>query len=296
MNQEYQSGFVALIGRPNVGKSTLLNRILQQKVSIVSDKAQTTRNKIAGIYTTANRQIVFVDTPGIHKPKHRLGQWMRKETMDALEDVDAVIFMVAVTDKMGPGDKYIMNMLQSLTVPVYLVINKIDCVPKIELFKIIDEYRKQFVFQEIIPLSAASGEQVDVLLDVVGQNLPVGPQYYPEEMVTDRTERNIISEIIREKLLLRTKEEIPHTIAVEIEEITTRKKGMIYIRAVIYVERDSQKKIVIGKGGSVIRAVGADSRKEIQELMNSPIYLDLWVKVAPDWRNKDRALKALGYE
>ncbi len=296
MNEKYRSGFVALVGRPNVGKSTLLNRILEQKVSIVSDKAQTTRNKLLGIYTEDDFQIVFIDTPGIHKPKHRLGEWMRKEALESFKDVDVVVFMVAANETCGPGDRYIIERLKKISVPVYLAINKIDCIKKEALLEVIDTYRNLFSFKEIIPISAASGEQVDVLLKLLGENLPSGPQYFPEDMVTDRPERNIIAEIIREKLLLNTKEEVPHAIAVEIEEITTRKNGTIYIRAVIYVERESQKKIVIGKKGALLRTVGAESRIDIQKLMEAPIYLDLWVKVAPDWRNKKRALKELGYE
>lgn len=296
MSKNFKSGFVALIGRPNVGKSTLLNSILKQKVSIVSDKAQTTRNKVLGVYTESNKQIVFIDTPGVHKPKHRLGHWMRKETFDALEDIDAVVFMVAVMDRCGTGDKYIAQVLKKLNKPIYLVISKIDTASKADMLKTIKEYQHLMSFAEIIPISAISGSQVDVLLSILGEGLPQGPLYYPEDMVTDRPERNIVGEIIREKLLLETKEEIPHAIAVEVEEINKRNNGITYIRAVIYVERESQKRIVIGKKGSVLKTVGEYSRKEIQELMNGSVYLDIWVKISPDWRNKDRALKALGYE
>lgn len=295
MTDTYTSGFVALIGRPNVGKSTLLNRILQQKVSIVSNKAQTTRNKILGVYTEPQRQIIFIDTPGIHKPKHKLGETMRKEALDAMKEVDAVVFMVPANEKSGPGDQYIIEKLKQVTVPVFLVINKTDTVPKEEILQIIDRYRKLYDFREIIPISALDGTQVEELLQAVGAAMPAGPQYFPEDMVTDRPERNIIAEIIREKLLHKTRDEIPHAIAVDIEEITKRDNGMLYVRAVILVERTGQKRIVIGAKGSVLRDVGAESRREVQNLLGSPVYLDLWVKVAPDWRNKERALKELGY-
>ena len=296
MSDVFRSGFIALIGRPNVGKSTLLNRILQQKISIVSDKAQTTRDKIMGVYTQPDFQMVFVDTPGIHKPRHKLGEKMRKEALDALNEVDAVLFMVAADERFGPGTQYILDRLQTLTIPVYLAINKIDQITPEKLLPLIDGYRQKFNFTEIVPISARDGYQVDTLLDVLRDNLPEGPQYYPEDMVTDRPERNIMAELIREKILHMTRDEVPHAIGVEMEEIAQRKNGKWYVRAVIYVERDSQKRIIIGKNGALLRAIGAESRADIEKLMNGSVYLDLWVKVAPDWRNKDRMLKELGYE
>lgn len=296
MNDAFRSGFIALIGRPNVGKSTLLNRILQQKVSIVSDKAQTTRDKIMGVYTQPDFQMVFVDTPGIHKPRHKLGEKMRKEALDALNEVDAVLFMVAADERFGPGTQYILDRLETLTIPVYLAINKIDQITPEKLLPLIDSYRQKFNFTEIVPISARDGYQIDVLLNVLRDHLPEGPQYYPEDMVTDRPERNIMAELIREKILHVTRDEVPHAIGVEMEEITQRENGKWYVRAVIYVERDSQKRIIIGKNGALLRTIGAESRADIETLMNGSVYLDLWVKVAPDWRNKDRMLKELGYE
>ncbi|KWZ76022.1 ribosome biogenesis GTPase Era [Anaerococcus hydrogenalis] len=296
MNDVFRSGFIALIGRPNVGKSTLLNRILQQKISIVSDKAQTTRDKIMGVYTQPDFQMVFVDTPGIHKPRHKLGEKMRKEALDALNEVDAVLFMVAADERFGPGTQYILDRLQTLTIPVYLAINKIDQITPEKLLPLIDSYRQKFNFTEIVPISARDGYQIDTLLDVLRDHLPEGPQYYPEDMVTDRPERNIMAELIREKILHVTRDEVPHAIGVEMEEITQRENGKWYVRAVIYVERDSQKRIIIGKNGALLRTIGAESRADIETLMNGSVYLDLWVKVAPDWRNKDRMLKELGYE
>lgn len=296
MNDVFRSGFIALVGRPNVGKSTLLNRILQQKISIVSDKAQTTRDKIMGVYTQPDFQMVFVDTPGIHKPCHKLGEKMRKEALDALNEVDAILFMVAADERFGPGTQYILDRLQTLTIPVYLAINKIDQITPEKLLPLIDSYRQKFNFTEIVPISARDGYQIDTLLDVLRDHLPEGPQYYPEDMVTDRPERNIMAELIREKILHVTRDEVPHAIGVEMEEITQRENGKWYVRAVIYVERDSQKRIIIGKNGSLLRTIGAESRADIEKLMNGSVYLDLWVKVAPDWRNKDRMLKELGYE
>lgn len=296
MNDVFRSGFIALIGRPNVGKSTLLNRILQQKISIVSDKAQTTRDKIMGVYTQPDFQMVFVDTPGIHKPRHKLGEKMRKEALDALNEVDAVLFMVAADERFGPGTQYILDRLETLTIPVYLAINKIDQITPEKLLPLIDSYRQKFNFTEIVPISARDGYQIDTLLEVLRDHLPEGPQYYPEEMITDRPERNIMAELIREKILHVTRDEVPHAVGVEMEEVTQRENGKWYVRAVIYVERDSQKRIIIGKNGTLLRTIGAESRADIETLMNGSVYLDLWVKVAPDWRNKDRMLKELGYE
>ncbi len=296
MSQEYRSGFIALIGRPNVGKSTLLNYLLGQKISIVSDKAQTTRNKILGVYSQPHYQMVFIDTPGIHKPKHKLGEWMRQETMDAIKEVDALVLMASALDQIGPGDRYISDLLKTVEQPVLLAINKIDLVQRERLLAVIDNYRKLLPFAAIVPISAQTGAYVDDLVNELVSCLPPGPQYFPEDMVTDRPERNIIAEIIREKLLLRTREELPHALAVEIEEITTRNNGTIYVRAVIYVERNSQKQIVIGKNGEVLREVGRDSRMDIEELLHANVYLDVWVKVAADWRNRKQFLQQLGYE
>ncbi len=296
MNEEYRSGFVALVGRPNVGKSTLLNYLLGQKISIVSDKAQTTRNKIMGVYTQPQYQMVFVDTPGVHKPKHQLGEWMRQETLDAIKEVDAIVMMTVATDRIGPGDRYTLDLLKDGRRPVILAINKIDLVKRESLLAYIDEWRKLYPFTAVVPISAQTGAGVAELVAELERGLRVGPQYFPDDMVTDRPERNIIAEIIREKLLLRTREELPHALAVDVEEISTRDNGTVYVRAVIYVERDSQKRIVIGKNGSVLREVGRDSRADIQTLMHAKVYLDVWVKVAADWRNRKKLLQQLGYE
>lgn len=296
MNEEYRSGFVALVGRPNVGKSTLLNYLLGQKISIVSDKAQTTRNKIMGVYTQPQYQMVFVDTPGVHKPKHQLGEWMRQETLDAIKEVDAIVMMTVATDRIGPGDRYTLDLLKDGRPPVILAINKIDLVKRESLLAYIDEWRKLYPFTAVVPISAQTGAGVAELVAELERGLRVGPQYFPDDMVTDRPERNIIAEIIREKLLLRTREELPHALAVDVEEISTRDNGTVYVRAVIYVERDSQKRIVIGKNGSVLREVGRDSRADIQTLMHAKVYLDVWVKVAADWRNRKKLLQQLGYE
>lgn len=296
MNEEYRSGFVALVGRPNVGKSTLLNYLLGQKISIVSDKAQTTRNKIMGVYTQPQYQMVFVDTPGVHKPKHQLGEWMRQETLDAIKEVDAIVMMIVATDRIGPGDRYTLDLLKDGRRPVILAINKIDLVKRESLLAYIDEWRKLYPFTAVVPISAQTGAGVAELVAELERGLRVGPQYFPDDMVTDRPERNIIAEIIREKLLLRTREELPHALAVDVEEISTRDNGTVYVRAVIYVERDSQKRIVIGKNGSVLREVGRDSRADIQTLMHAKVYLDVWVKVAADWRNRKKLLQQLGYE
>ena len=217
MNEEYRSGFVALVGRPNVGKSTLLNYLLGQKISIVSDKAQTTRNKIMGVYTQPQYQMVFVDTPGVHKPKHQLGEWMRQETLDAIKEVDAIVMMTVATDRIGPGDRYTLDLLKDGRRPVILAINKIDLVKRESLLAYIDEWRKLYPFTAVVPISAQTGAGVAELVAELERGLRVGPQYFPDDMVTDRPERNIIAEIIREKLLLRTREELPHALAVDVE-------------------------------------------------------------------------------
>lgn len=240
--------------------------------------------------------MVFVDTPGVHKPKHQLGEWMRQETLDAIKEVDAIVMMTVATDRIGPGDRYTLDLLKDGRRPVILAINKIDLVKRESLLAYIDEWRKLYPFTAVVPISAQTGAGVAELVAELERGLRVGPQYFPDDMVTDRPERNIIAEIIREKLLLRTREELPHALAVDVEEISTRDNGTVYVRAVIYVERDSQKRIVIGKNGSVLREVGRDSRADIQTLMHAKVYLDVWVKVAADWRNRKKLLQQLGYE
>jgi len=295
-NQEFKSGFAALIGRPNVGKSTLMNNVIGQKVSIMSDKAQTTRNKIQGIYTTDNEQVVFIDTPGIHKPQHRLGQFMNETANSAIGEVDVVLFLVNVNEKMGPGDKYIMEKLNKVDTPVFLVLNQIDLIHPDQLLPIIDNYKNVMEFSEIIPISAKEGNNVDRLLDVVTSYLPEGPQFFPEDQVTDHPEYFIIGELIREKVLELTREEVPHSIAVVIEDIFRNEDDKVQVRATIVVERKTQKGIIIGKGGKMLKDIGVRARKDIEKLLGDKLYLELWVKVQKEWRDKPSYLKDYGYD
>ena len=292
---QFLSGFVAVVGRPNVGKSTLINYIVRQKVSIVSDKAQTTRNRILCIYTDAAGQIVFLDTPGIHKPKHKLGEYMDAAAYQSLRDIDAVLFLVAGNEKKGPGDLFVAEKLNACKVPVFLLINKVDLLTKAEILQKITEYRSVYPFAGIIPVSARTGDNVATVMGELKKILPPGPQYFPEDMVTDQPERVLAAEIIREKLLLSFREEIPHAIAVYVDEMKKREKNKVYIRATVYVERNSQKRIVIGKNGSVLKEVGQAARQEIENLLGSSVFLDIWVKIKADWRNKASALREFGY-
>jgi len=297
MNKEsYKSGFVSIIGRPNVGKSTFLNRVIGQKIAIMSDKPQTTRNKIQGVYTEDDVQIVFIDTPGIHKPKHKLGDFMVKVAQESIKDVDATLFMVNADEGFGRGDEFIIEKLQGTRSPVILVINKIDTIHPEELFNIITKYKDLYEFAEIVPISALQGNNVDRLLEVIKKYLPEGPQYYPANQVTDHPERFIISELIREKVLHLTREEVPHSIAVIIEQIERRAEGnAIYVNATIVVERSSQKGIIIGKQGSMLKEVGKRARLDIQNLLDTKVFLELWVKVQKDWRNRMSQLRDLGF-
>lgn len=295
-SEHFKSGFVAVVGRPNVGKSTLINALIGDKIVIVSDKAQTTRNRIICVYTDQEKQIVFMDTPGIHKPKHKLGEFMVTAAVDSLKEVEAVLFLVAANEKRGPGDNFIIEQLQKVKVPVYLCINKIDTLTKEDLLKVIVSYQDAYPFAGVIPISALEKENLDVLLDELTTKLPEGPQYFPEDMITDQPERLLISDMIREKILLTTRDEVPHSIAVEVEEMKTRDDGTTYIRATIFVERDSQKGIIIGNKGAMLKQLGAQSRLDIQRLLGTKVYLDLWVKVKKDWRNKSGMLSELGYK
>ncbi len=295
-SEHFKSGFVAVVGRPNVGKSTLINALIGDKIVIVSDKAQTTRNRIICVYTDQEKQIVFMDTPGIHKPKHKLGEFMVTAAVDSLKEVEAVLFLVAANEKRGPGDNFIIEQLQKVKVPVYLCINKIDTLTKEELLKVIVSYQDAYPFAGVIPISALEKENLDVLLNELTSKLPEGPQYFPEDMITDQPERLLISDMIREKILLTTRDEVPHSIAVEVEEMKTRDDGTTYIRATIFVERDSQKGIIIGNKGAMLKQLGAQSRLDIQRLLGTKVYLDLWVKVKKDWRNKSGMLSELGYK
>ena len=290
----YKSGFVTVIGRPNVGKSTLVNKIIGQKIAITSDKPQTTRNRISCIWTGDDAQIIFLDTPGIHKPKFKLGEYMLKAAEDTLREVDAIFFVIDATEKFGGGEKYILERLNSTTTPVILVVNKVDLIEREKILPIIAEYSARRDFAAVVPISAAEGTNVDALLDEAKKFLPEGEQYYPADMVTDQPERLIVAELIREKILHATEDEVPHSIAVDIDEFTERDNGAIFIRATIYVERDSQKGILIGKGGAMLKSIGKQARPEIEMLLGTKIFLDLWVKVKRDWRNSVGALKNFG--
>ena len=290
----YKSGFISVIGRPNVGKSTLINKIIGQKIAIMSDKPQTTRSRIQCILTQDDAQFIFLDTPGIHKPKFKLGEYMLKAAEGTLKEVDAIFFVVDATEKFGGGEKYILERLSATDKPVILVINKIDLLDREKLLPIIAEYSERKKFASIVPISAADGENISELLEEAKKFLPEGVQYYPEDMVTDQPERLIIAEIIREKILRVTEDEVPHSVAVDIEEISSRKNKTAYIRAVIYVERDSQKGILIGKGGEFLKNIGKNARPEIEMLLGKKVFLDLWVKVKRGWRNSDGAIQDFG--
>lgn len=295
-NKSFKSGFVTIVGRPNVGKSTFLNNVIGQKIAIMSDKPQTTRNKVQGVYTTSDSQMIFIDTPGIHKPKHKLGEFMLKVSKNALREVEAIMFMVNATQKLGAGDKFVMEMLKGTKTPVFLVVNKIDAVHPDELLEIIESYKTEFDFAEIVPISALQGNNVQQLLDTLKKYLPEGPQYYPADQVTDHPERFIIAELIREKVLHLTRDEVPHSVAVEIEKIAKdENKDLVRINASIIVERDSQKGIVIGKRGALLKEIGTRSRKDIETLLGSKVYLELWVKVQKDWRDRASQLRDYGY-
>lgn len=295
-NNNYKSGFVAVIGRPNVGKSTLINGLIGQKIVIMSDKPQTTRNKILCVLTQDDAQILFIDTPGIHKPKHKLGEYMVNAAETTLKEVDVILFVVDASEDIGAGELYILERLQSTDKPVILVVNKIDKVSKQQVLPAISRYSDRYSFTGVVPISAKEEMNLDNLLIEIKKYLEYGPQYYPSDMVTDQPERLVIAELIREKVLHLTREEIPHAIAVDIEEMSTRKNEDIYVRATIYVERESQKGIVIGAKGALLKEIGALARKDVENLLGSKVYLDLWVKVKKDWRNRDGILRGLGYE
>lgn len=291
----YKSGFVSIVGRPNVGKSTLLNRVVGQKIAIMSDKAQTTRNKIQGIHTTDKEQIIFIDTPGIHKPKHRLGDFMVESALSSFRGVDVILFMVNAAEKRGPGDNFIIEKLKEQNIPVFLLINKIDEVHPDKLLEIIDDYRTTMEFEQIIPISATEGNNVNTLLSEINNYLSEGPQFYPEDQVTDHPEYFIVSELIREKVLQLTREEVPHSVAVVVESMQRNELGKVQVHAAIIVERSSQKGIIIGKGGKMLKDIGIRARRDIEVLLGDKIYLDLWVKVQKDWRDRQTNLQDFGY-
>lgn len=285
------------MGRPNVGKSTLTNSLIGEKIAIMSDRPQTTRNKIMCIMNTDNAQIMFLDTPGIHKPQHKLGQYMVRAAESTLHEVDVILFVVDVSEKRGAGEDYILEQLRKVKTPVILVANKIDKLSdKGKLFSIIESYTRDFTFMAVVPVSALQDIEFPGLITEIIKYLPEGPSYFPEDMITDQPERVIAAEMIREKVLRATRDEVPHSIAVEIDEFKVRDNDDVYIRANIFVERESQKGIVIGAKGSLLKKIGEQSRRDIESLLGNKVYLDLWVKVKPDWRNKDKALRQFGYE
>ncbi|MCI2898468.1 GTPase Era [Staphylococcus sp. SUC_1.2] len=292
---EHKSGFVSIIGRPNVGKSTFMNRVIGHKIAIMSDKAQTTRNKIQGVMTREDAQIIFLDTPGIHKPKHKLGDYMMRVAKNTLSEIDAIMFMVNVNEDIGRGDEYIMEMLKNVKTPVFLVLNKIDLVHPDALIPKIEKYKTYMDFTEIVPISALEGLNVDHFIDVLKDYLPEGPKYYPDDQISDHPEQFVVGEIIREKILHLTSEEIPHAIGVNVDRMIKESEERVRIEATIFVERDSQKGIVIGKGGKKLKEVGKRARRDIEMLLGSKVYLELWVKVQKDWRNKVNFIRQMGY-
>lgn len=292
---EHKSGFVSIIGRPNVGKSTFMNRVIGHKIAIMSDKAQTTRNKIQGVMTRDDAQIIFLDTPGIHKPKHKLGDYMMRVAKNTLSEIDAIMFMVNVNEEIGRGDEYIMEMLKNVKTPVFLVLNKIDLVHPDALMPRIEQYQQYMDFTEIVPISALEGLNVDHFIDVLKRYLPEGPKYYPDDQISDHPEQFVVSEIIREKILHLTSEEIPHAIGVNVDRMIKESEERVRVEATIFVERDSQKGIVIGKSGKKLKEVGKRARHDIEMLLGSKVYLELWVKVQKDWRNKVNFIRQMGY-
>ena len=292
----FKSGFVSIIGRPNVGKSTLLNHVIGQKIAIMSDKPQTTRNKIQGVYTSNESQIVFIDTPGIHKPKHKLGDFMMKVAQNTLREVDLVLYVVDATEAFGSGEEFIIEKLKGTKTPIFLVINKIDKIQPDDLLGVIETYRTKLDFKEVVPISALQGNNVPTLMEQITNYLEEGPQYYPSDQVTDHPERFVVSELIREKVLHLTREEIPHSVAVNVEQMKKRENtDTVYIGATIIVERTSQKGIIIGKQGSMLKEVGQRARGDIEALLGSKVFLELWVKVQKDWRNKAAHLRDFGF-
>jgi GTP-binding protein Era len=293
---DFKSGFVTIIGRPNVGKSTLMNKLIGEKISIISSKAQTTRNRIQTVLTREKYQIVFLDTPGIHKPKHKLGEYMVKVAEDTIDEVDVVLMMVTPDVKVGAGDKYIIDQLNNIKTPVVLVINKVDEADKEKLVKTIENYNKEFDFAETVPVSALKDKNMDELLKVIVDKLPFGPKYFPDDMLTDQPERFLISEIIREKALKLLEQEVPHGIAVEIIQMKEKNNGVTSIDAVIYCEKDSHKGIIIGKNGQMLKRIGTLARVDIEKFLGCRVYLELWVKPKKDWRDDPYSLKSFGYK
>ena len=301
---KFKSGFVTLIGRPNVGKSTLMNKLIGQKIAITSSKPQTTRNRIQTVYTDETGQIIFLDTPGIHKAQNKLGEYMDSVAERTLSEVDAVLWLVEPTTFIGKGEQHIAELLSATKTPVILVVNKIDTVEKGELLPVIDKYKDMVNFKACVPVSAATGENKEDLLETVFDLLPEGPMYYDEDVVTDQAERQITAELIREQALRRLKDEVPHGVAVVIDSMKEEKdtsvrhshKNIMNIEATIFCERDSHKGIIIGKKGAMLKEIGTNARHQISDLLGMKVNLNLWVKVKKDWRNSDSLMKNFGYK
>lgn len=295
MSKKFYSGFITLIGRPNVGKSTLMNQLVGEKIAIISSKPQTTRNKITSILTKEEFQCIFIDTPGIHKPKHKLGEYMVKSAENTLNEVDAVLLLVEPVQK--EMDKYVIERLANVKTPVILVINKIDTIERNAILESIEKYKNLYPFSEIVPISALKAQNTEELIRAIKKYLPEGPQYFPSDMVTEQPERQIVSELIREKALVLLQDEIPHGIAVEIMSMKKREnKNLVDVEANIYCEKDSHKGIIIGKQGAMLKKIGSRARMDIERLLGTPINLQLWVKVKKDWRDSDFLLKNFGYD
>jgi len=294
--KQYKSGYAAIIGKPNVGKSTVLNSLIGEKVAIVSKKPQTTRNNITGILTREDAQVVFIDTPGIHEPWNLLGKNMVRLANESLNGVDLIIFVLDAKSGLRNEDENIFKIIKGENKPVIILINKVDLVDKLKVLPLIDTISKMGTFKEIIPVSAEKGDNMDVLLKKIIENLPYGPKYFPDDQITDKNERFIVAELIREKVLILSHEEIPHSVAVLVEEFKERTKSLIYIRATVFVEKLSQKKIIVGHKGQMLKKIGEKARKDMQAFFNKRIYLDLWVKVYENWRKDAQALRMLEYK
>lgn len=291
---EFKSGFVTIIGRTNVGKSTLINKILKEKLLIVTDKPQTTRNKISAIYNGKNSQIIFLDTPGMHRPKNKYSEKLVRTTRSTLGEVDAVLFMIDSSAKIGPGDKFIIDILKTVNKPIILVINKTDLIDKKELFLLMEQYKKMDFINDIVCISAKMGKNVNGLLSTVEKYIPEGPEYYPRDMIIDQSERKIASELIREKLLMYLRDEVPHGVFVKIDSMKHRDdQEIVDISATIICEKKSHKGIIIGKGGRKLKGIGKSAREDIERMLGSKVFLQLWVKVKKDWRNSSYYLKNL---
>ena len=290
-----KSGFIALVGRPNVGKSTLLNAIMGRKIAITSDKPQTTRNIIQGIYTDNDSQMIFIDTPGIHKPKNRLGKILNKEAYISMDDVDIILFLVDITENLGKGDMFIIDLFKNTSKPVILVINKIDRLPKSEILHKIEEYKDLYDFDEIVPVSAIKGDNIDRLISILKGKLTDNIKYYEDDVVTNVSNSFMISEIIREKILELTHEEVPHSVNVVTEDISYD-KNVVNIKAMIVIDRENLKRIIIGKQGTMIKEIGRRARIEIEELLGKKVYLELFVKVIEKWRDREKYLNEIGYK